>query len=175
MKRSNVLPPIMKYKNQMSENLKDTSNLFASYFSSVYRNSSNNTPTQCQDNCNNYFPLSLADIQAVIILLDRNKMNSPDDLPIIFYKNTMHNISIPLFLLFKLSISSMKYPDIWKISHLTPIYKAGDSTNVENYRPISILSAAAKFFDKIIYKHIHSKVSNLISSRQLGQSPPQIC
>lgn len=64
----------------------------------------------------------------------------------------------------------MKYPDIWKISHLTPIFKSGDSTNVENYRPISVISALAKIFDKIIYKHISQKTAHLISKNQHGFS-----
>lgn len=170
LKKSNVLPPVMKYKNATSENLKDTSNLFAQYFSSVYNSSANTASHNCQNNCSNYFPLTLNDIESVIKSLDANKINSPDGIPIIFYKNTLTNIATPLLLLFQLSLKSMQYPDLWKISHITPIHKSGDTTNVENYRPISILSAAAKIFDKIIFKHIHSRTAHLISSHQHGFS-----
>lgn len=41
MQKSNFLPQVMNYKNQSSENLKDTADLFAQYFSSVYANSIN--------------------------------------------------------------------------------------------------------------------------------------
>lgn len=62
----------------------------------------------------------------------------------------------------------MQYPNKWKISHITPIYKADDTTTVENYRPISILSAIAKIFDKLLYLHILSKTKHLISIHQHG-------
>lgn len=170
LQKSNYLPPIMKYKDQTAENLKDTTNLFAQYFSSVYTNSGITSHFNCQNNCNDYFPISEDDIKAVITSLDKNKINSPDGIPILFYKNTINNIASPLLSLFKLSLRTMQYPDLWKISHVTPIHKAGDSTNVENYRPISILSAAAKIFDKLIYRHILSRTSHLISKHQHGFS-----
>lgn len=44
LQKTNCLPLIMKYKNQTSENMKDTANLFANYFSSVYSDS--NYPPQ---------------------------------------------------------------------------------------------------------------------------------
>lgn len=168
MQKSNFLPSIMKYKDQISENLQDTTNLFAQYFSSVYTNSGNSAVLQCQNNCENYFPLSIMDIETVIKSLDRNKINSPDGIPIIFYKNTMESIMTPIFLLFKISLKSMQYPSVWKISNITPIHKSGDHTNVENYRPISILSAIAKIFDKLIYKHIHLKTKELVTAHQHG-------
>lgn len=171
LKRSNHLPAVMKFKNDKSENMKDTTNLFAKYFSSVYSNSTvPNIDFNCNNNCNDYFPISLADIEAIIGSLDQNKINSPDGIPTIFYKNTIKQITRPLLLLFKLSASSMKYPDKWKISHITPIHKSGDTSNVENYRPISILSAVAKIFDKLLHQHILDKTKHLISMHQHGFS-----
>lgn len=131
LKKSNNLPPVMKYKNNMSENLKDTTNLFAQYFSSVYSNSNNtNTDFQCHNNCSTYFPISIADIESIINSLDQNKVSSPEGIPTIFYKNTLNNITKPLLFLFKLSLSAMQYPTKWKISHIKPIHKNGDTTNV---------------------------------------------
>lgn len=57
---------------------------------------------------------------------------------------------------------------MWKISYISPIFKSGDNTKVENYRPISILSAVANIFDKIFYLHILEKTSHIITSCQHG-------
>lgn len=62
----------------------------------------------------------------------------------------------------------MIYPDSFKISYITPIHKSGCTDDIENYRPISILSAIAKIFDKLIFQHISSKVAHLVSNTQHG-------
>lgn len=37
-------------------------------------------------------------------------------------------------------------PDSFKLSIITPIYKKGNKYNVENYKPISILTTFSKIF-----------------------------
>lgn len=110
----------------------------------------------------------MADIINVITKLDANKTNSPDGIPSLFYIHTANFVSVPLELLFNKSISEMIYPERFKVSFVSPIHKSGDTDNIENYRPISILSAVAKIFDKLIYAHLLSKTSHLISQHQHG-------
>ena len=44
-----------------------------------------------------------------------------------------------LALLFNTSIETSKFPVLWKIARVTPIYKEGERTDKSNYRPISVL------------------------------------
>lgn len=169
LQKSNHLPANMHYKTRTSDNMKGTANLFAEYFSSVYTSkTTNNDAINCNNNCDSYFNFSELDLIDIINKMDKNKSSSPDGIPIIFYKNTIHNIVKPLTLIFKHSISQMKYPEAFKISHITPIHKSGNIENVENYRPISIISSIAKIFDKLLFKHLISKVAHLISVFQHG-------
>lgn len=62
----------------------------------------------------------------------------------------------------------MKYPDAFKTSFITPIHKSGDTDNIENYRPISLLSTIAKILDKLVYNHIRRKTAHLVSVAQHG-------
>lgn len=167
LQKSNQLPSTMRYNNSTSIDMKQTANLFADYFESVYTTSAP-TDFHCNNNCNNYMQITNDDIIKIINSLDQNKSNSPDGLPIIFYKNTLSQIIEPLVLIFKLAITQMQYPTAWKISHITPIHKSGDKADVKNYRPISVLSAIAKIFDRILHNYIQSKTSHLISSSQHG-------
>ena len=53
-----------------------------------------------------------------------------------------------------------KFPDILKYSDITPVFKKGENTKKENYRPISSLSSFSKIFEKLI----HSQISQFIES-----------
>lgn len=96
----------MHYKNQTSENIKDTADLFAQYFSTVYAASTDPLNFQCNNDCSTYLNISDNDILIIINGLDKNKV-----IPAIFYKNTAIHIIKPLSILFNKSITTMQYPD----------------------------------------------------------------
>ena len=56
-----------------------------------------------------------------------------------------------LAFLFNQSISSGIVPTEWKLARAMPIFKKGTRQDVNNYRPISIIPAVAKVFERIIY------------------------
>ena len=57
-----------------------------------------------------------------------------------------------------LSISLLQgvFPEIFKISRVTPVDKGGEDTDPSNYHPISTLSALAQIFEKLICKQLVS-------------------
>ena len=56
--------------------------------------------------------------------------------------------------MFNLALKSGVYPCKLKIAKVIPIYKKGDSTQINNYRPISILNTVNKIFEKILYSRL---------------------
>ena len=166
-KQSNKLPSASTYKNKVAEDMSQAVDLFAEYFSSVYENHTDSFEIDITDEIND-FSITTETITKVISDINVFKTNSPDGIPGIFYKSTIDSIKIPLHILFTQAINTMVYPEKWKISLISPIHKSGDNTNVENYRPISILSSIAKIFDKIIYLHIREKTSSILNSSQHG-------
>ena len=61
------------------------------------------------------------------------------------------------------------YPNLWKISHVTAIFKQkGLKTNKANYRPISLLPTVSKICETVIHHRLlsHCIENNVISSRQ---------
>jgi hypothetical protein len=61
------------------------------------------------------------------------------------------------------------YPDMWKISHITPIYKRkGLKSDKANYRPISLLPTLSKVFEAIIHQRLlsHCEENDIITERQ---------
>ena len=53
--------------------------------------------------------------------------------------------------LFNLLIENGVFPDYVNIARVTPIYKGEDSSDVNNYRPISMLPCFSKVLERIIY------------------------
>ena len=53
-----------------------------------------------------------------------------------------------LFIVYK-SITSGKFPSVWKEAKVIPLYKAGSKEDVNNYRPISIFANTFKIDRKM--------------------------
>ena len=53
---------------------------------------------------------------------------------------------------------------------MTPLFKQGERTDVNNYRPIPVISVIAKVFERIVYDQLHSFLANEenITKRQSG-------
>ena len=59
---------------------------------------------------------------------------------------------------------------MWKVSYIVPIFKKGDPSNRENYRPISITSIMSRVFERILVEEINLYLerNSLISDTQFG-------
>ena len=63
-------------------------------------------------------------------------------------------ISVSLCDLFNKSLFSGIFPDHWKCARVTPSFKQREASDLNNYRPISVISVIAKVFERIVYDHI---------------------
>ncbi|MFZ2539889.1 MAG: reverse transcriptase family protein, partial [Oscillospiraceae bacterium] len=68
------------------------------------------------------------------------------------------------------SIQEGVFPDDLKIAKIVPIFKNGDAKLVSNYRPISVLPAFSKIFEKIIQKQLEKYLadSDILDKNQFG-------
>ena len=84
--------------------------------------------------------------------------------------NSASDYRMPLLHIFNLSIRHSIFPTIWKTAHVTPLYKDGDHSDINNYRPISVLSIPSKVFEGINHNRIYDYVTNckLFNQRQSG-------
>ena len=60
----------------------------------------------------------------------------------------------PIHILFNKILSSGEYPKNWDTSIITPIFKGGYSSDINNFRGIAVSSCISKLFTKILNKRI---------------------
>ena len=71
---------------------------------------------------------------------------------------------------FKSSIDNGIFPSEWKVAKVTPIFKKGAKSDLNNYRPISLLPIVSKSFKKIVYQQLYDYLNEnkLLSNYQSG-------
>ena len=62
-------------------------------------------------------------------------------------------------------IANRSWPDEWKCGNLTPVFKKDKDTRKENYRPVSVLTALSKVYEKVMYDQLYNT-----SCRHLSQN-----
>ena len=79
-------------------------------------------------------------------------------------------LSIPLTILFKKSLTQGDVPTDWKLANVTPVFKGGSKKYTSNYRPISLTSVVCKVLESLIRNTImiHLCENSLINSTQHG-------
>ena len=85
------------------------------------------------------------------------------------------NISVkPIVKGCNISISSGLFPSDCKIAKLKPLYKQGSNTNLENFRPISLLPLISKFIGRIAYNQVDTFLlqNNILYNQDLGKTIP---
>jgi hypothetical protein len=62
------------------------------------------------------------------------------------------------------------FPDLFKVARVKPLHKKGDTYNIQNYRPISILLVFSKILEKIMYSRLIRFLNkhNIITKVQNG-------
>ena len=74
----------------------------------------------------------------------------------------------PLTTIINQSLHTGISPDKLKIAKVNPLFKKGDPTLIENYRPISLLPAISKIFERVIFNQMNDyfTLNNLFYDKQ---------
>ena len=106
--------------------------------------------------------ISNEEILAILNSLE-NKSAGPYSIPLKMLMVIPDLIIVPLAYIINMSFLTGEYPDLLKQVKIIPIHKGGSSQDINNYRPISLLS----IFDKIIEKLIHKRLYTFLEDHNI--------
>ena len=178
-----TFPQAFFIDNNYTSNKKNIADGFNTFYSTIGMETQQSVP-----NCNKHFSdyLNNQSVNSIFIdLVDDNelvnivskfkpKMSSGHDgMPTKLVKLSIFSILSPLKHLINLSLLTGIFPSDLKIARVMPIYKSADKDQLKNYRPISLLPAFSKVFEKVMYNKImnYFDSNNLFYQHQYGFRP----
>ena len=163
------------------DNKEDIANNFNSFFQNIGPTLSANIPqhknitikTFLKEKIAFSFEFSLLEQETVFKII--SKINSKhscghDDISTILMKNICPLILSPITLILNQSLSTGIFPDRLKIAKIIPLFKKEDPHKLDNYRPISLLPAFSKIFEKAVFLQLYEyfNKNNLLYKSQYG-------
>ena len=172
-RETNGYPSSMSYNNMFKHDSKDICNFFKDFFQTVYEEPEAIDPDNFNDIATNDQILENLIIDRETLLyelkhLDITKGPGPDGISTTYIRNVADQIVDPLLIILNRSLNEGYFPKNWKTSNITPIFKSGDRSKVENYRGIAILSIIPKLFEKIVTDVIVRFLDGKINEHQHG-------
>lgn len=99
-------------------------------------------------------PATIQEVKMIINNLKRNSSSGPDGISIKDLKMLINVITPIITQLINRSLQTATFPDCLKESVIIPIHKSGIKTELNNYRPISLINNIGKIYEKVIYHRI---------------------
>jgi hypothetical protein len=140
---------------------------FANYFESAYCEKASVIESSVEEwstSCN--FFLNAVNEQDVLNAISKLKLKfttGPDMIPSFLIRECVEAFVSPLVVIFNLCLKTNAFPAIWKTARVVPVFKKGDRSCIENYRPVSICTFS-KVFEFIIsdtFVSVHGHRSNV--------------
>ena len=182
-KKQHPLPRSFNIDNKPVSDPTDIAECFNNYFANIGKQTACSVPSS-----NKHFseylqnpvqgsifiePVDEFQILKIVNRLKGKSSSGHDEIPTKIIKRTIFNILTPLTDLINKSLLTGCVPKQLKLAKITPIFKTSDSSLLKNYRPISLLPAFSKVYEKVMYMKILNFLNcqNLFYKHQYGFRP----
>ena len=158
-------------------------NLFCNFFTNIGPSQSSKITTSqynfrhfCTLNSQNsifMMPTSQEEIHKIITSLKNKSSFGHDKINNTLIKILSEHLCTPLEIIFNKSLLNGQVPDQMKIAHIVPIHKSNSKHELNNYRPISLLTSMSKILEKIVHTRLFHFLNsnNLLNNMQFGFTP----
>ena len=118
----------------------------------------------------NFECIDVSTVQKIIKDLASKNSCGHDSISSKFLKRIEELVVKPLSLIINQPLCTGIFPKKLKIAKVIPLFKKGDSHLFDNYRPISLLPAISKIFEKVVFQQTYEYFNkhNLLHTSQYG-------
>jgi hypothetical protein len=177
-------------RNEINDLLVDGANItdkqqiaeeFNIFFSHIGKHISNSIPPSSTDPLSfintpvatptlEFYPCGPSQFIDLVKSFDNKSSPDLDGISINFIKKISVEIALPLSHIFSLSLSQGIFPEHFKTARVVPIFKTGNRSLCDNYRPISLVKSFSKILEKIVQISLtnHLELNNLLYTHQYG-------
>ena len=153
--------------------------LFNNHFNSTFTRSTYQLPPTSHlptpSNHLSTIDIDEADVLTALSNLNAFKSQGTDNLSPLILKCCATHLAGPITKIFQTSLNTCTIPAESKIHKIIPIHKSDDTSNVSNYRPISLLCIISKVLEAIVYMKIIDFIRPKIQSNQFGFQQNRSC
>ena len=167
--------PTLKDGSKLEADNRCKAEILNTQFKSVFTTEDPNLPRESGSDIPplpdiNIFPEG---VEKLLKKLDPNKATGPDGIGTRILQAAADDLAPALSLIFQRSLDTGVLPESWLQANISPIYKKGDRTQAENYRPISLTSVCCKVLEHIIHSNImhHFDTHSVLTDKQHGFRP----
>ena len=160
------------HNKQIVENIETFNTFFANIGVELAKEFDTKQKYEIETNTNTMFcfPMTSVEIIDTLRVLPSKFSLDCHNINYFFLKKVSCAIGPLLETLFNECLKLGVFPKRLKIAKIVPFFKSGDRSKPTNYRPISLLPAIGKLFEKLLYKRIYTFLSknNMFSKNQFG-------
>ena len=172
-KTSSSSKPCLKEDGELKHDSKSIARIFKDFFSNLAENLLKLLPKAPNKfnskTVNDYYKkmklnnkrfvlntVTVEEVKQILLNLDPSKATGIDNISARFLRDGASILANPIKQICNLSITQGCFPDSCKSAKLKPLFKKGNKTNPEKYRPISILPVVSKIIERVVHNQIEA-------------------
>lgn len=166
----------LTFENKPYVDPTDICNVLNGYFININGNNTSKKPSvKLSGSLHNTYSIFLKptnehEINKILMTLNNTKTAGYDEITTLVLKSCAHIICRPISHVINLSFMEGIFPSELKLSIVKPLFKNGDKTNPDNYRPISIIPILSKVFEKCMMSRMNDFLNkhDILTPKQFG-------
>ena len=109
-------------------------------------------------------------VEKQLRLMKTNKAVGLDSISARLLRDAANVLASPLRDIINLSFEKGQFPSSWKCAKVTALFKEGDKSDKDNYRPISVLPTVSKVIERAVHSQLYDYLdsNNLLAVNQFG-------